>query len=96
MVGDGCVRVVVAGEIDLATSGLMLGGLVDALTRDGLTRIEIDLSSVRLLDASGVGALLAVRNRAAASGVQFEASGAAGLPRRVLELLGLLDILGGK
>ena len=95
-IDDRCVRVVVAGDIDLNTAGLLLDSLAEALTREGLARIEIDLSPVRLLDASGMGALLAARSQAESRGVEFEASGATGLPRRVLEIVGLLHILGGK
>ena len=96
MVDDCGIRVVVAGDIDLATSHLLRDRLMDALTRDGLDRVEVDLSPVRMLDASGVGALLAARKQAESRGLQFHTSGAAGLPRRVLEILGLLHILGDK
>jgi anti-anti-sigma factor len=95
-VEDRCVRIVVAGDVDFVTSGLLLISLVDALARDGLARMHVDLSLVRLLDASGVGALMAAHNQAGSRGVVFRASGAVGLPRHVLEILGLLHVLGDK
>ena len=93
---DGCVRVVVDGDVDLGASDPLLQTLVAALSRDGVARLRVDLGAVRLLDASGVGVLLAARNRARSLGVAFEAVGATGLPRRVLETLGVLEVLGGK
>jgi anti-anti-sigma regulatory factor len=51
---------------------------------------------VRLLDASAVGVLLAAHNRARRVGVGFRVRGATGIPLQVLEITGVLGVLGGK
>ena len=94
--GDGVVRAAVSGELDLATTDLLFEILSAALRRDGVRGMYADLGQVRLLDASAVGVLLAVRNLAESLRVPFRVDGASGLPRRVLEITGVLDLLGGK
>jgi anti-sigma B factor antagonist len=90
------VRVTVAGEVDFAVGDELFEILVAVLAAGTVRDVEVDLSQVRLLDASGVGALLAARNRARAVGVGLRVRGAAGMPLRVLEITGVLGVLGGK
>jgi anti-anti-sigma factor len=94
--GHPVVRVFVGGEIDMSVSDALFDALAGAWTPDRTTEVQVDLSGVRLLDASGIGVLLAVRDRAMSCGIAFRAFGAAGLPRRVLEICGVLGLLGGK
>jgi anti-anti-sigma factor len=94
--GARAVRVAVAGDIDLSTADELFTMLTGALVPAGLSGMHVDLSGVRLLDASGVGVLLAARNRAQSHGITFRATGAVGVPRRVLEITGVLGLLGGK
>jgi anti-anti-sigma factor len=90
------LRVFVGGEIDMSVSDALFDALAEAWSPNRTTEVQVDLSDVRLLDASGIRVLLAARNRAMSHGIAFRAFGAAGLPRRVLELCGVLDLLGGK
>jgi anti-anti-sigma factor len=89
-------RVVVTGAVDLATGDLLFGTLTGALTRPGIQRLEVDLNGVRLLDASGIGVLLAARNRALEQATEFHVSGAHGLALQALEITGVLGLLGAK
>jgi stage II sporulation protein AA (anti-sigma F factor antagonist) len=93
---DRVVRVPVTGEVDLATSDTLFHLLVAVLARDEIQRVEVDLADVTVLDASGIGVLLAARNRARTRGKELRVAGATGLPLTVLETTGVLDVLGGK
>lgn len=93
---DDVIRIPVAGELDPATSDVLFHVLVTILATGGAERVDVDLTEVTLLDASGVGVLLAARNRAIARGRTLRVYGAAGLPLRVLEITGVLGLLGGK
>jgi anti-anti-sigma regulatory factor len=93
--GDRAVRVSVVGDLVAVTADAVFHALTDALTADGPGRMDVDLAEVRLLDAVGIGVLLAARNRAASHGIAFRASGAVGPARGALESAGVLGLLGG-
>ena len=93
--GVRAVRAVVVGDLVATTADAVFHALTDPLTADGPERIDVHLGGVRLLDAVGIGVLLAARNRAASHGIAFRASGAVGAPRQALETAGVLGLLGG-
>jgi anti-sigma B factor antagonist len=84
------------GEIDLATSPRLRSALVDAVgvePRD----LVIDLSSVDLIDSTGLGVLLGALRRARQGGARLVLSGLSGQVREVFALTGLdanFDIAG--
>jgi anti-anti-sigma factor len=90
------VRVPVIGDIDLESSDVFFHVLTGALVANGSLRVEVDLTGVTLIDASGIGVLLAVRNRAHARGTALRVYGAWGLTLQVLEITGVLGLLDGK
>jgi len=59
------VTVTISGEIDIATSRAMRDTLA---TGPGPAHLEVDMSAVTFMDASGIGVLLAARQRAVDSG----------------------------
>lgn len=83
---DGECVVTVTGDVDLATAGQ----LRDALVRSAAAGhpLAVDLSGVRFLDATGIGALVAGR---LATGGRFRVVGATGVVHRVLSITGLLE-----
>lgn len=91
----GTMRIPVAGEIDAETADMLLLVLVDALAGD-VSGVEVDLSRVTFLDAGGVRVLLAGRRRARERGIAFRVRGATGLCQQVLEVAGVLDVLGDR
>ena len=93
---DRLVRVAVSGVLDLVTSDALFDVLTGALTDGDTEHLEIDLGGLTLLDASGVGVLLAVRNRALRFGKTIRVCGAIGLPLQVLEITGVLGLLNAK
>lgn len=89
-------RVVVSGEIDMAVTEALSASVLGVLRADGVQLVELELSAVGFIDACGIGALLAARNDARGQGKALVVSGARGLPRRVLEMTGVLNVLAGK
>ena len=59
------VTVTISGEIDIATSQAMRDALA---TGPGRAHLEVDLSAVTFMDASGIGVLLTARQKAVDSG----------------------------
>lgn len=88
-------QVIVAGEVDLATAGLLRGALLAAVGRGGVGQVlQVDLSRVSFLDASGIGVLIEARLAADRSGMSFLLHNPRGMVRRVLEASGATTALG--
>jgi anti-anti-sigma factor len=96
MPSGGTARVVVSGEIDMAVTAALSASVLGVLRADGVRLVEVELSAVGFIDACGVGALLAARNDAHGQGKSLVVRGARGMPRRVLEMTGVLGVLAGK
>lgn len=54
--------------------------------------VEIDLSSVRFIDSSGVGGIVYLYKRLTASGVRLVLTGANDQPRDLLDYVGVLSL----
>ena len=88
-VHDGGASVVVRGEVDMATAPQLRETLL-ALVDDGASRIALDCRGLGFLDSSGIGVLIAVRNRLGDQGsLTLEAPPAH--VRKVLELTGVSE-----
>jgi anti-sigma B factor antagonist len=68
--GPGCVRIRVAGEVDLATVP-QLRQAIDAYARNGQTMV-VDLKAVEFIDSMGLAALVRARHRALARGARLQ------------------------
>ncbi len=90
---DSDAVLVLAGEVDLATSPRVRDAVIDALAAEPPARLVVDLSDVSFLDSTGIGALVAGRNKAAALGVPFVVRNPQRMVHRVLDIAGLLDVL---
>jgi anti-sigma B factor antagonist len=80
---DGCAVVTARGEIDLHTAPWLRSALVHAENQSA--HVVVDLAEVRLLDSTGVGAILAGLKGVHAVGGSMSLAGATGVVRRVLE-----------
>jgi anti-sigma B factor antagonist len=89
------LRVVLSGEIDIATSPAVEAAVAAAVGAEGVAAVEVDLSDVDFLDSSGISALLKVRRSAGERQVAFRVTGARGVTRRVLEMTGVWAHLSG-
>jgi anti-sigma B factor antagonist len=85
--------VALSGEIDLSVVPALQDSL--ALAVEGAApRVSIDLSRVTFLDSTGIGQLVDACKRVRDSGRTFTVSCVPGIPRLVLETVGLIDYLG--
>jgi anti-anti-sigma factor len=89
---DGTARVIVAGEIDLATSHDLSEAIKQALT-EAPKALVIDLSDVSFCDSSGLGVLAVSERECKLQGVQYRITGATGAVRRVFDITGLDELL---
>ncbi|OON32570.1 hypothetical protein BSA16_04940 [Micromonospora sp. Rc5] len=93
-VAEGRGRLVVTGEIDIATSGELASVLADLLDGAPPTALELDFGGVRFLDSSGILVLLRAQGRAADRGCRLTVADVQPTVRRVLEITGVLELLG--
>lgn len=77
------------GEIDIAVSGCVKERLIEIA---GST-VDVDISELTFLDASGISALVTARRQVIEGGNGFRIRGARGIVRRVFELTDLGDVL---
>jgi anti-sigma B factor antagonist len=78
----------VRGELD-ALSATELRPALDKIIADGRRDVQVDLSGLRLIDSSGVGALVSLYKRVRALGGDVEFIGVTGQPLVVFKLLRL-------
>jgi len=90
--GPEVASVVVRGEIDMATAP-QLREMLQELLQAGATRIVIDCRGLEFLDSSGIGVLVAVRNRLGDDGALVLDSPPPHV-RKVLQLTGVGEHLG--
>lgn len=84
----------VAGEVDLATAPQLRTALVQAVDAALPPRqVVVDLAQVQFIDAVGLGVLVGCRNAALLAGIGFQARNADGLVWRVIEVVGLVEVL---
>jgi anti-sigma B factor antagonist len=87
-----CVRIMVRGEIDIATSAELNAGLLKELLarRD----VELDLTGVAFMDASALGALIGARRRFERRGQSLRVRlRPSTQPHRLLTLTGIQPVL---
>ncbi|MDT5030434.1 MAG: hypothetical protein QOC94_605 [Actinoplanes sp.] len=89
----GTVRVTLVGDVDLATTGVLLTDLLDVLVAQLPDRLEIDLAGVPFMDCGGVSVLVVVGGAAARIGCHLQVTNPQPVVLRVLELTGLLGVL---
>ncbi len=93
--GADLVRAVVTGEVDRDNAGHLREELLAAVRGCGpARRLVVDLTEVPLLDAAGIGVLLAVREAAHARGIRAQATGLQPFVARIVAASGLRDLLG--
>ena len=81
-------RVVVEGEVDLATVDDLVRAADEAL-RDAPQRLELDLAGVSFIDSVGIGALVTIRNTTRADGIVLVLGNVSRPVRRLLQIANL-------
>jgi|SRR3954468_10310218 anti-sigma B factor antagonist len=90
----GVIRLVIEGELD-ALSSPNLRNEVDKLVAAQPPRIEVDLTSLRMVDSSGVGALVSLYKRVRAQGGAVLLMGLRDQPLAIFRLLRLDRVMVG-
>jgi anti-sigma B factor antagonist len=88
--GDGVRRLALAGDLDLATAGLLDQHVDQALAGTVPRRLVVDAARLRFCDSSGIHAIIRARDAAHRRGAAFVLSNPVGIARRALEITGLL------
>jgi anti-sigma B factor antagonist len=78
----------IEGELDAMTA-LELRPALDELSEQKPKKVKIDLSALRLIDSSGVGAIVSLFKRLRATGGEVSVEGVTGQPRAIFEVLRL-------
>jgi anti-sigma B factor antagonist len=91
---DGTARLMIEGELD-AISVFDIRPVLDALVTKRPRRVEVDLSRLRIVDSSGVGALVSLYKRVRAQGGQVVVTGLQNQPLAIFRLLRLDRVMAG-
>jgi anti-sigma B factor antagonist len=78
----------IEGELD-ANTAPELRPVLDALVAEHCQKVTVDLSALRLIDSSGVGALVSLYKRVRAAGGDVQISGVRDQPLAIFKLLRL-------
>ncbi len=92
---DGVTRLLVRGELDMAT-GDDLEEQVALVLRDRPDHLIVDLAGLTFCDSSGIDVLLAAREAAWRTGAGFQVSRPHGIVHRTLTVTGVLELLTGE
>jgi len=90
--GEGCARISLRGELDVATAAVLSEHLV-AINRSGVTELTVDLAELSYVDAAGLSPLVAEQQRATASGMTLRMESPTVFVRDLLIVTGLIDYL---
>jgi anti-anti-sigma factor len=86
--------VTVSGDLDMAAAFPLETRLDALLAEPDMQAAVLDLSQVTFIDSAGLGALLAIRERAQQHGIELTISRVSDRVQRVLDATGLSDIPG--
>jgi anti-sigma B factor antagonist len=93
-VENGTMAVRIEGELDVASLSDLKPALAD-IAGGQPPRVVVDLSALRLIDSSGVGAVVSLYKAVHAYGGSLAITGAHGQPLAILRLLRLDRLLSG-
>jgi anti-sigma B factor antagonist len=89
---EGCVRVTLRGELDVATAAGLAERLA-VINRSGATNVVVDLAGLTYIDPGGLSPLVAEQQRATASGITLRLASPTAFVRQMLTVTGLIDYL---
>ena len=89
---DDQIVVVPVGDLDLYASVAFCNAVIARLEA-GTPRMVVDMSLVRYLDSSGVGALIRLLQKARSLGGEIRVANLSGTPKKVLEMSNIITLL---
>jgi len=93
-IDNGVIRLSIEGELDAVTVSDLRAEIDNLLARPA-KRIEVDLSRLRMIDSSGVGALVSLYKRVRANGGNVVVHGLRDQPLAIFRLLRLDGVMVG-
>ena len=87
-IDSGIIRLAVDGELNAVTAAELRGG-IETLLAQRPDRVVVDLSSLRMIDSSGVGALISLYKGIRAQGGEVVITGLRDQPLAIFRLLRL-------
>ncbi len=87
------VTLKISGELDAVTV-VDLRPEIERIVAERVDKVIVELSSLRLIDSSGVGAIVSLFKRLRAEGAQFEVAGVQGQPLMIFQVLKLDQVFG--
>jgi len=91
----GALRIVIEGELDAVTAAEVRKD-VDLVCASNAPRVEIDLSTLRMIDSSGVGTLVSIYKRVRAQGGEVVMVGLRDQPLAIFRLLRLDQVMASR
>lgn len=85
------VRLIVSGELDIATEPQLIAAVSAAVITDGAAGLVVDLTGVPFIDSAGLRALLLSRTAAEERGLTFELAVHPGPVTRLLDIAGVTN-----
>ena len=89
---DGRARVLLRGELDVATAAALMQCLA-TLNRTGVRQLTLDMSELSYIDPGGLSLLAVEQQRATASGMVLHIDDPTAFVRDLLTRTGLMDVL---
>jgi anti-anti-sigma factor len=87
------VDVTVVGEVDLPEEARFRDAVLGPIRQQSVHRVVVDLGRLRFMGASGARVLIDAHREALRQAKRFHVVNVCGLPRRILEILGVYDAL---
>lgn len=87
----GAARLVVSGEMDMATAGQFSAAAKSVLAETSTSVLTVDLADVSFIDSTGLGSLVEVQNDAETRDVRLVLHAPSERVVEVLRLTGMLD-----
>jgi anti-anti-sigma factor len=92
----GVARIVLTGEIDLATAPTFAEHMGTPLADEGLTTVMVDLHNITFIDSDGIASLIRAKQRAQETGKTFRVVGVHGPTARAFEIGEVAAYLAGR
>lgn len=85
--------VAVAGEVDVSNADVLRSAIDEALGREGVQAVDVNMADAPYIDSTGIGVLVGSAHKARDAGVAFAVVDAQDNVVRILGLLGVDEVI---